>query len=134
MPNTILVYKNRSFIKQNEKLSNTIINLRNELCNCKKTVPNLPKLNSISSETLRQDSTWTEKDIILDLKQHNNLIPYEGVLGGKMGFYDDKKIFILSDKWVLAWFDDGHIAGYMLLKYQLNKNGISWKAIDSYLI
>src|SRR5690554_7897613 len=40
------------------------------------------------------------EDIINDLMEHNELIPYDGVLGGTMGFYDRENIYVLSDKWV----------------------------------
>jgi hypothetical protein len=73
------------------------------------------------------------QEIIADLVKHNELIPYDGVLGGKMGFHNREKIFVLSDKWVYAYFDDGHINGYMLLSYSANSRNISWEVIDSYL-
>jgi cell division protein FtsL len=73
------------------------------------------------------------QEIIADLVKHNELIPYDGALGGKMGFYSKEKVFVLSDKWVYAYFDDGHINGYMLLSYSINNGNISWKVIDSYL-
>lgn len=74
------------------------------------------------------------KDIITDLMKHKELIPYKGVLGGTMGFYNEEHIHVLTSKWVLASFADGHIAGKMLLEYSVSDNGkISWKVINSYL-
>jgi hypothetical protein len=74
-------------------------------------------------------------EIVADLRKHPELIPYKGVLGGSMGFYYEGEIHILSSKWVLAYFDDGHIAGILLLKYEVSDEGkISWKVIDSYLL
>lgn len=70
--------------------------------------------------------------IIDDLTKHSELIPYKGVLGGKMGFYKED-IFVISDKWVLAYFEDGHIGGNMLLEYSVKDENIFWKVIDSYL-
>jgi hypothetical protein len=61
------------------------------------------------------------------------MIPFKGVLGGKMAFLKEK-IFIISDRWVLAYFEDGHINGNMLLSYSVKNGNISWKVIDSYLI
>jgi hypothetical protein len=35
---------------------------------------------------------------------------------------------------VLAYFEDGHIAGWMLLEYQVARGGrITWRRIDSYV-
>ena len=68
-----------------------------------------------------------------DLMQHPELIPYKGVLGGNMRFYREH-IYILTSHWALAYFDDGHIAGYMLLNFQIGADGnIQWKVLDSYL-
>lgn len=73
------------------------------------------------------------KDIVADLKTHSELIPYKGILGGTMGFYGDNDIHVLTNRWVFAYFQDGHISGYMLLRYDINNGIISWKVIDSYL-
>ena len=70
------------------------------------------------------------QDIISDLQTHRELIPYKGILGGKAGFYDKNKIWVLTNKWVLAYFDDGHFSGYILLEYLVDDNGkITWKRI-----
>jgi len=66
--------------------------------------------------------------------KHNELIPYQGVLGGKMGFHSGKDIYVLSIKLVRASFDDGHTNGWMLLEYQvIAESKISWKVLESYL-
>jgi hypothetical protein len=75
-----------------------------------------------------------EKDLVADLMQHSELIPYEGVMGGTMGFYSKKDIHILSSRWVLASFEDGHIGGRMLLEYRVDPGGkIHWRVIVAYL-
>jgi hypothetical protein len=74
------------------------------------------------------------KDIISDLMQHRELIPYEGSLGGTMNFYSESQIRILTKKWVLAYFEDGHNGGYILFEYEVTKGGrIKWKALASYM-
>ncbi len=74
------------------------------------------------------------KDIVSDLKRHRELIPYGGSLGGTMNFYGESKMWILTNKWVLAYFEDGHSGGYLLLEYDITKNeGIQWKILASYL-
>ncbi len=84
-------------------------------------------------ELQREGFTGQLKDIVADLKKHSELIPYKGIKGGTMGFYSDNDIHVLTDKWVLAYFEDGHISGYMLLRYDTNEGAISWKVIDSYI-
>lgn len=74
------------------------------------------------------------KEIKTDLMQHNELIPYEGILGGVMRFSSEIDIYVLSTSMVRAYFEDGHIDGLMLLEYQVSDGGkIQWKVVDSYL-
>ncbi len=73
-------------------------------------------------------------DLAADLVQHRELIPFEGVLGGTMGFYSKKDIHVLTSRWVLASFEDGHIGGCMLLEYTVSPQGkIQWKVLTAYL-
>ena len=73
-------------------------------------------------------------DLIADLQRHPEFIPHKGVLGGTMAFGFPEKIHVLTDKYVLAYFEDGHIAGWMLLEYTVAKGAkIYWQIIDSYL-
>lgn len=68
-----------------------------------------------------------------DLVENGHLIPFEGSLGGTMRFYEDM-IYVLTGRWVLGYFEDGHNAGYMLLEYEVAQGGeISWKVIDTYI-
>jgi hypothetical protein len=48
-----------------------------------------------------------------------------------MGFYFYDGIHILNEKWVFAYFEDGHIAGAMLLRYEIDEDGnIGWEVLD----
>lgn len=69
-----------------------------------------------------------------DLMEHPGLIPFEGRLGGTMGFYDPSSIHVLSDTWVYARFEDGHVQGGMLLEYDVGENGeIAWEVLEARL-
>jgi len=73
-------------------------------------------------------------NIVSDLKQNGRLIPYKPTLGGKMNFYGSDKIWILTGRWVFAYFEDGHKGGYALLEYEVAPGGrIIWKILASYL-
>ncbi|MBN1253701.1 MAG: hypothetical protein JXA50_00290 [Deltaproteobacteria bacterium] len=75
-----------------------------------------------------------QEDIVSDLMGHKDLISYKGVMGGTMGFYSQKDIHVLTSRWVLASFEDGHIGGHMLLEYAVSPEGtIQWKVISAYL-
>ena len=76
----------------------------------------------------------SQEDIVSDLMGHKELIPYKGVMGGAMGFYSQNDIHVLTSRWVLASFEDGHIGGQMLLEYVISPSGeIQWKVISAYL-
>lgn len=71
-------------------------------------------------------------DLRADLSKQGKLIPFPPVLGGKMGFYDRDAIRILNRRWAIAAFDDGHISGQALLKYEVKAGGqISWRIIEA---
>lgn len=88
---------------------------------------------TIAIELERKGLNGGPDQVVADLLKHNELIPYEGVLGGKMAFFKDNT-YVISDKWVLAYFEDGHMNGNMLLGYSVKSGIISWKVIDSYLL
>jgi len=69
-----------------------------------------------------------------DLMDREDLIPFEGRLGGTMDFYTADAIEVLSDSWVYAQFDDGHVQGGMLLEYSVGADGeINWRVIEARL-
>ncbi len=95
---------------------------------------NIPELSEIETLNLKKLGLYEpESDLKSDLILHNELIPYKGVLGGTMGFFGKEYIRILNDR-VFAYFEDGHIDGYMVLEYKVSSGGkISWKVLYSYL-
>jgi hypothetical protein len=86
------------------------------------------------AQLARQGISNPEEDLASDLMQHRELIPYEGIMGGTMGFYSKRDIHVLSSRWILASFEDGHIGGQMLLEYRIDSGGkIRWKVLSAYL-
>jgi|GEM_PF-4274897 len=72
--------------------------------------------------------------LVNDLLLNPQLIPFSGTLGGTMGFYSPENIYVLSDHWVFARFEDGHTGGSMLLEYRLDDAGeIHWKVLQARL-
>lgn len=67
------------------------------------------------------------------LMQRPDLIEHEPVLGGTFFFLEDS-VRLLSDRYVYAEFEDGHVMGRALLAYELSPDGgITLELIDSYL-
>lgn len=59
------------------------------------------------------------------------LIPFPPVLGGTMRVVEAR---VLNDHWVLTGFEDGHVAGTMLLEYRVTSGGgIAWRRLAAYL-
>jgi hypothetical protein len=82
----------------------------------------------------KQGLSNPEEDLASDLMRHRELIPYKGVMGGTMGFYSKNDIHVLTSRWAMAFFEDGHIGGHMLLEYDVSPGGeIQWKVISAYL-
>lgn len=119
--------------QKNEENTAELTRLESEIQKRDERIKTLPQLEQPMLLRLQSKGFKGEQnEIVSDLMKHSELIPYEGVLGGIMGFYDEKSIYVLSDQWVLASFSDGHSGGYMLLKYDWNKGEFFWKVIDSY--
>ncbi len=55
-----------------------------------------------------------------NLRNKTELIPIKAVLGGTMHF---GKIQLLSDEWLIANYEDGHIQGRAIYKYKLDEKG-----------
>ncbi len=60
--------------------------------------------------------------------RHPELIPFDGVLGGSMQF---QRAAPLADQFVFAEVSDGHVQGYVLLRYDpaANGPGFDWKTV-----
>lgn len=89
-------------------------------------------------ETYFDESPFLEKGISnpvefikLSLREKIELIPIKAVLGGTMSF---GKIQILSSKWLIADYDDGHVLGASIYEFKLNKeNKLEFKTVRSLL-
>lgn len=75
-----------------------------------------------------------KEELLSDLENYSELISFEGVLGGKMQYFASESS-VISSRWALGYFEDGHICGYSLLEYKIQEKGeVQWKIIDSYLL
>lgn len=61
-----------------------------------------------------------EEYIKNELQKHKEKIPLDPVLGGTMEF---REIRIISEDWLLAIYDDGHVQGKTIFKYELLSDG-----------
>lgn len=134
-----LEINNRELIEELEQVKKESTERKTELketSNLSENKPaNIIELHSWDIEQMKRKGLKDPvKDIISDLRQHRELIPYKGSMGGTMNFYSESQIWILTKKWVLAYFEDGHNGGYLLLEYEVTKDGkIKWKNVASYI-
>jgi hypothetical protein len=139
---TVLLVRNNSLQSdlaqlrgERQALTAEIADLRKRLAEYERRAQDQPGLLPWELEELQKKGLQDPvRDLVADLQEHPELIPYKGVLGGTMAFGFPEKIHVLTDRYVLAYFEDGHIAGWMLLEYSVARGGkISWRVIDSYL-
>lgn len=118
--------------------------LRDSLVHVSSTLDSLIKTDFMNIST----SYWTESNpqfitlkrrgvhdastyIANDLTKRSDLIPFKPVLGGTMMF---SRVLLLGANWAVASFEDGHIGGYLLLRYQVQSdNTIRWQVLDKHL-
>jgi hypothetical protein len=84
-------------------------------------------------EQLKNKGFETSEKLLETLSEENDLIPYEGELGGTMRWWPTESR-ILNNHWALGYFEDGHVAGQALLEYQIDENqNVTWKLIKAIL-
>jgi hypothetical protein len=126
---------NDSLMKMHSALSSGEMGaLRDSLKQLERQLQDMPTLSSWDIDKFKEKGLQNPiEDIIGDLRNHRELIPYKGTLGGTMAFWPSGS-YLLTSRWALAYFEDGHNLGYMLLEYKISNAGkISWRVIDSYL-
>lgn len=72
-------------------------------------------------------------DLVQDLASRSDLVPAEAFFGGSMHIIS-AETYVLTDRWVLAGFEDGHIRGNLWLEYEVDQGGrISWRVLGWYM-
>jgi hypothetical protein len=85
-------------------------------------------LDEVDIEMLRRKGLANPPAQLRDsLRAHPELIPYDGVHGGTMGF---NSIVLLEPSFAFAEFEDGHIGGAMLLEYHVAEDSrVTWSRL-----
>ncbi len=106
-----------------------------ELHRTKQNLATLEKSYNIMIAMVPPAASWPEgisKEAVIDeLAKRKELFPWQGVLGGTFGLYDKSRVWFVGPKWCLAYIEDGHIGGYILLRYHITPKGIEWQLLDS---
>lgn len=76
--------------------------------------------------------TNPETDLKNDLLTKQNILLPKSTLGGTMAI---REVKLLNDRYVYAYFEDGHNGGYMLLRFSIEPNKrVVWKVLDYYML
>jgi len=126
---------------KNESLNLEVLKLQQENTSLNGKIAELEEVTKangpvMSEEIINQnlkEEGLTVEDLKKALRERPDLINHKPVLGGTM-FFPEKGIRVLTDKWILAEFEDGHILGYALIEYQVKSGKISFRVIDSYVL
>jgi hypothetical protein len=124
----ILINKITDLEKKYRFSQATIDHLNKKIAEVEQVLHSIPQPPDLYIDSINDPISYLKKELI----KRNDLIPYSGVLGGTMGFYDENSIHVLNYKWIYAYFEDGHIGGEILLEYNILEDGkILWKVIDA---
>ncbi|HDQ92692.1 MAG TPA: hypothetical protein ENN89_01070 [Synergistetes bacterium] len=128
-------WKYTKVVEHNSRLSEELRAVRSELEKTRATakgpaerfpVPE-PDWEKMKNSQRPDPKTWLTENIL----SRDDLIPWEGVLGGTMKIYDPSSVWFIGPNWCLAWAEDGHIGGYMLLRFETGTSEPSWRLIDT---
>jgi hypothetical protein len=118
---------------ENDSLKNVILGYRNQIDSLKTQI----ELNENywfdkdfdGSELIKKGINNPEQFIENNLRNNQELIPLDGILGGVMHF---SKMLVISKNWIIAEYDDGHIVGKSIFKFELKDNNkLEFKILDS---
>ncbi|KAA5539358.1 hypothetical protein [Adhaeribacter rhizoryzae] len=126
-----MIYGLQKKVEQNG-IKDTTLNKEPEVVVSPSTLGKLStsEINRLKAKGLKNP----EADLKTNLTENQqNIVPQKGTLGGTMAIRD---IQILNERYALAYFEDGHQGGYMILKYEVQPatGRINWVVVDSYKI
>lgn len=85
-------------------------------------------LNILKKKGLKSPEVELMNDL---LQKQKSILTIKGSVGGTMTIRD---VRILNDRYALAYFEDGHSGGYLLLRYAVANGTVTWTKLDSYIM
>jgi hypothetical protein len=94
-------------------------------------VPSRPFLDEMQLNELKNMGLENPlEDLRNNLLLRSDLIRQQSENGGRMGFYFPDAIHILNSRWAMAYFEDGHYAGALLLNFSVHDDAVTWTVLD----
>lgn len=120
-----------------EQVAQTVVKYDQEIEHLNETITYLNNfsytLSDFDVEHLKEKGFESDTALLNTLKDHNDLIPVSGVLGGSMQWWPELSV-VLNDRMVFGYFEDGHILGHALLEYSFDEeNTLIWRVIEVFL-
>lgn len=122
-------------VRQNEQLSEKLSLALDELGKIRAQIHSVsggepfpqPNWKRLSTKTRPEPRSWLTENLL----SRQDLIPWKGVHGGTMKIFDPSLVWFIGPTWCIAWVEDGHIGGYILLKFDAGAEDAQWRLLDS---
>lgn len=109
----------------------TIDSLNGVVSELRSFIPSLPFLDEMQLNHLKSMGLENPvEDLRSNLLSRSDLIMQKSESGGRMDFYFPSAIHILNTRWAMAYFEDGHYAGSVLLKFSVHEDEVTWIVLD----
>ncbi|MEA3507864.1 MAG: hypothetical protein U9R40_02960 [Synergistota bacterium] len=112
--------------RRNAELQARITSLEGQIAD-RPSMPPGPNWENVKFPGVDNPGEWLAENLM----ERTDIIPWKGIMGGTMRIYDSSQIWFIGPGWCLAWAEDGHIGGYMLLGYETEGRTVRWKLLDS---
>lgn len=87
------------------------------------------EISQLKKRGLGHPESELKADLLVNQKM---LLKQPGTMGGTMAIRD---VRILNGRYALAYFEDGHQGGHMVLRYEVKPGGhVSWTVLDEYMM
>jgi hypothetical protein len=87
------------------------------------------EINQLKKRGLENPESDLKKDLLTNQKQ---VLAAKGTLGGTMAIRD---VRILNARHALAYFEDGHNGGHMVLRYEVKPGAqVAWTVLDNFMM
>lgn len=131
----LIFWRYEGMISENDLLRKKIALVSEELERTRALIPveqdiepmPRPEWESLTNKKVTDPREWLKASLI----SRQDLIPWEGIYGGTMKIYDPSMVWFVGPRWCIAWVEDGHIGGYILLRFDPGTEEPKWHLLDS---
>ena len=131
----LIFWRYEGVIRENDLLRKKIALVSEELERTRALIPveqddepmPHPEWKKLTNNKITDPRAWLKESLL----SRQDLIPWDGIHGGTMKIYDPSMVWFVGPRWCIAWVEDGHIGGYILLRFDPETEEPQWKLLDS---